>query len=331
MEVLFGAQSQGHIPERKKNRMDLKRVNLLYRDILGPFPERVPLNLETLDTEDCGDFTRSLIAWDNDADERVHGYLLHPKGERPTYPAVLAFHGHGPWELGKKSTAGVDGAPDRSYLGPDLARRGFVVLCGDAICWGHRQNPGGKPDGVMYERVVAMRLLAEGRCMAGQYVWDAIRQCDVLQSLNFVDGERIGAMGISMGSGHSWLSAMVEKRIRALVGVSSFYTYKALWSPPISHCYMNHLPNVLKYGLETYDLFGLIAPRPFLMINGRTEPQDPVEATQELYEKAKPAWEAQGAGDEFQLHLHEGGHGLTPESRKMAYDWLVSKLQTGQE
>ena len=239
---------------------------------------------------------------------------------------MLVFDGHGPWELGKKSTAGVGVEAGRPCLAPDLARRGFVALCGDAICWGDRRNPGAGPSGVMYERVVAMRLLAEGRCMAGQYVWDAIRQCDVLQALDFVDGTRIGAMGISMGSGHSWLSAMAEPRIRALVGISSFYTYKALYAPPISHCYMNHLPNVLKYGIETYDLFKLIAPRPFLMINGVTEPQDPVEATRELYEKAKPAWEKQGAGDELQLHFHEGGHGLTPESREMAYDWLASKL-----
>jgi dienelactone hydrolase len=306
--------------------MNLKKVEERYREILGPFPERVLLNMETLEEEDCGDFTRSLIAWDNDANERVRGYLLRPKGVYEKRPAVLAFHGHGAWDQGKKSTAGVEADAGKPCLGPDLARRGLVVLCGDAICWGNRQNPAGEPSGVMYERVVAMRLLAQGRCMASQYVWDAMRQCDVLQALDFVDGERIGAMGISMGSGHSWLSAMVEKRIRALVGVSSFYTYKALYAPPMIHCYMNYLPNVLKYGIETYDLFQLIAPRPFLMVNGVTEPQDPVEATRELYEKAKPAWEAANAGDEFQLHFHEGGHGLTPETREMAYDWLVSKL-----
>jgi hypothetical protein len=153
-----------------------------------------------------------------------------------------------------------------------------------------------------------------------------MRQCDVLQSLYFVDGERIGAMGVSMDSGHSWLSATVEPRIRALVGVSSFYTYKALCAPPIRHCFMNHLPNEIKYGLETYDLFRLIAPRPFLMINGTTEPQDPVAATQELYDKARPAWEAAGAGDDFRLLFHEAGHGLTPETRLATFDWLIKKL-----
>jgi hypothetical protein len=52
---------------------------------------------------------------------------------------------------------------------------------------------------------------------------------------------------------------------------------------------MNHLPRVIEYGLETYDFFKMIAPRPFLMINGTTAPQDPVEATQEVYNKAKSA------------------------------------------
>ena len=307
--------------------MNIERIESIYREILGPFPDRVPLDLRTIDQEDCGDFTRSLVSWQNDAEERVEGYLLKPKTtDAEKLPAVMAFHGHGAWDLGKKSTAGVEPEEGRSYLGPDLARRGFVVLCGDAICWGPRQNPAGKPAGVMYERVVAMRLLAQGRCMASQYVWDAIRQCDVLESLDCVDEHRIGAIGVSMGSGHSWLSAMVEKRIAALVGVSSFYTYKALYKPPISHCYMNHLPGVLKYGIETYDLFELIAPRPFLMINGRTEEQDPVEATRELYDRARHAWEAVGAGVDFKLHFHDEGHGFTPETRQMAYEWLERKL-----
>ena len=306
--------------------MDFERIDSIYREILGPFPQRVPLNLETVEEEACEGYTRSLIRWQNDAEEQVYGYLLKPLDLEDKRPAVMAFHGHGAWDQGKRSTAGVEPEEGRSYLGPDLARHGFVVICGDAKGWGHRQNPAGKPNGVMYERVIAMKLLAQGRCMASQYVWDAVRQCDVLQSLEEVDGDRIGAIGISMGSGHSWLSAMVEKRIRALVGVSSFYTYKALYEPPISHCFMNHLPGVFKYGIETYDLFGLIAPRPFLMINGKTAEQDPVEATRELYERAKPAWESHGAGNAFQLHFHEEGHGLTPETREMAYEWLVTHL-----
>jgi dienelactone hydrolase len=307
--------------------LEFKEIDRLYRDILGPFPDRVPLNVEVIEEEVCEGFTRTLIAWDNDADERVRGYVLRSLEAVGNQPAMMVFHGHGPWELGKKDTAGVvDRGGGRVALGPELAKRGFVVMCGDAICWGDRQNPAGDPDGVAYERVVAMRLMAEGRCMAGQYVWDAIRQCDVLESLEGVDGSRIGAMGVSMGSGHSWLSAMVEHRIRALVGISSFYTYKALYAPPIKHCYMNHLPNVIKHGLETYDLFELIAPRPFLMINGTTEPQDPVEATQELYDRAKHAWEAEGAGDDFKLVFHEEGHGLTPDTRKLALDWVAEKL-----
>ena len=306
--------------------MDLNQIETVYRSILGPFPERVPLEIEHISEEACDGFSRTLISWNNDAAERVHGYLLELPGDKSLRPAVMAFHGHGSFENGKKSTAGVD-MGDKPCLGPDLARRGFRVLCGDAICWGHRQSPDPEHGGSAFEQVTAMRLIAEGRCMAGQYVWDAIRQCDVLQSLKGVDGERIGAIGISMGSGHSWLSAMVEKRIRVLVGISSFYTYKALYAPPIRHCYMNHLPNVLKHGLETWDLFRLIAPRPFLMINGSTEIQDPVEATQELYDKARPAWEAAGAGDDFQLHFHEGGHGLTPASRELAYEWLTGKLK----
>jgi hypothetical protein len=198
--------------------VDLKEIDRLYRSMLGPFPERVPTNVEFLEEEECDGFTRSLIAWDNDATERVRGYLLRPTSGSAKLPAMMAFHGHGAWESDKKSTAGVDVQEGRVALGP------------------------------------------------------------------------------------------------------------APQSTAIKHCFMNHLPNVLKYGLETYDLFRLIAPRPFLMINGSTEPQDPVVATQELFDKAKSAWEEVGAGDEFRPLFHEAGHGLTPATRVTACDWLVEKL-----
>ena len=46
--------------------MELEEIDRLYRSILGPFPERVPLNVEFLSEEKCDGFTRSLIAWDNE-------------------------------------------------------------------------------------------------------------------------------------------------------------------------------------------------------------------------------------------------------------------------
>ena len=55
--------------------MELHELQRLYLDILGPFPDPVPLEMETLEEEDCGSFTRALIAWNNDAAEREEGHL----------------------------------------------------------------------------------------------------------------------------------------------------------------------------------------------------------------------------------------------------------------
>ncbi|MEE2752713.1 MAG: hypothetical protein VX910_01930, partial [Candidatus Latescibacterota bacterium] len=87
--------------------MQLEQIDRLYREILGPFPEHVDLNVEVIEEESCDGFTRTLIAWDNDAEERVRGYILRPEVDGGDRPAMMVFHGHGPWELGKKDTAGV--------------------------------------------------------------------------------------------------------------------------------------------------------------------------------------------------------------------------------
>jgi len=309
--------------------MQREEVDRIYRKILGPFPERVPLNIEIVSEEDCGEFTRALLTWDNDARERVEGYLLRPAAPSGQHPAILAFHGHGNhYDTGKEETAGTPIPKGRNWcFGPDLARRGFVVLCGDALSFGKRASDVPRWEGRIYERVVAMRLLAEGRCMAAQYVWDAVRQCDVLATFDCVDPRRIGAIGLSMGSGHAWLAAAAEPRIRALVAMASFYTFDALYRPAMRHCFLNYLPHVLEYGVETYDLFGLIAPRPFLMINGLDNPQsDPPAVTRELYEKAKPAWRAEDAAEAFQLLEHPEGHVPPAEVIQRGYAWLEKWL-----
>ena len=52
----------------------------LFRDIPGPFPERVPLNLEMLGVMDCGACERSLIAWETADTAAEFKLLFHEAG-----------------------------------------------------------------------------------------------------------------------------------------------------------------------------------------------------------------------------------------------------------
>jgi hypothetical protein len=71
-----------------------------------------------------------------------------------------------------------------------------------------------------------------------------------------------------------------------------------------------------------YDVFPLVAPRPLLMINPTGSFEDPLPATQELYEKSRWAWEEAGHGDALALEIFEGKHEFPPPMRQKALEWF---------
>src|ERR1019366_8027936 len=96
---------------------------------LAPWPERVPLDLETTEEEACDGYRRHRIVFDVEEFMSVPAYLLVPDDRKSPGPAVLAAHGHGP---GKSRVCGVEsGAPPGSDYAAELARRGYVVLAPD--------------------------------------------------------------------------------------------------------------------------------------------------------------------------------------------------------
>lgn len=108
------------------------------------------------------------------------------------YPAIMSNH---PIGSCKEQTAG-------NVYGAALAEAGFVVIVPDASFQG---GSGGSP-----------RWVED----AEQRVRDYRDVIDYLQQLPYVDTERIGILGICGGGGYSIKSAIIDKRIKALVSIT---------------------------------------------------------------------------------------------------------------
>lgn len=108
------------------------------------------------------------------------------------YPAIVSNH---PIGSCKEQTAG-------NVYGAALAEAGFVVIVPDASFQG---GSGGSP-----------RWLED----AEQRVRDYRDVIDYLQRLPYVDPDRIGILGICGGGGYSVKTAIIDKRIKALVTIT---------------------------------------------------------------------------------------------------------------
>ena len=310
---------------------DLDQVRAAFRDCFGSFDEKrrqcPPLDLTVLDQVDVGGgLVREKVRYQVEPGEYVPAYLLRPAKPIGPLAAIIAFHGHGgKYHVGKEDVVGADTefADVGMGFGLQFARAGYVVLCPDSVCFGERINPFPErwPD-AFWERVVAMRETALGGCMARKNVWDNMRAIDVLQTLPYVDPERIGGCGLSMGSGMTFYTMICEPRLKVGVAVCSMYTLQVLYGQPLLHCFMNWIPRMVDKGLEMYDVFPLIAPRPLMLVNPTQSREDPLPETRELYEKSKWAWLEAGRADAFHLEVFEGTHEFPAPMRMKALEWF---------
>ncbi|ENM5935523.1 alpha/beta hydrolase [Vibrio mimicus] len=133
-------------------------------------------------------FRNADMAWDMSA------LVLFPKGfnESKRYPTMISVH---PFGSCKEQTSSA-------VYGKALAELGYVVIAFDASFQG---ESGGFP-----------RYVED----PSQRVEDISRVIDYAVTLPYVDENRIGGLGICGGGGYIINSALTEKRLKAVVGIT---------------------------------------------------------------------------------------------------------------
>ncbi|HHX8319122.1 TPA: alpha/beta hydrolase [Vibrio alginolyticus] len=133
-------------------------------------------------------FRNADMAWDMSA------LILFPEGfnESKRYPTMISVH---PFGSCKEQTSSA-------VYGKTLAELGYVVIAFDASFQG---ESGGLP-----------RYVED----PSQRVEDISRVIDYAVTLPYVDENRIGGLGICGGGGYMINSALTEKRLKAVVGIT---------------------------------------------------------------------------------------------------------------
>ena len=290
--------------------------------LLGTVPATSPpLAPEQVERKDLGDVVREKVTYAVETDDRVPAFVLLPKKGKGPYPAVLCHHQHGGlFQVGKDGPAGLDSDVNQHYA-LELARRGYVTLVFDALCFNERQDPTGKLKGGEYERYQAMYRLSEGKTLQGKYVWDARRSLDYLASRPEVDASRMGMIGHSLGGQQTLFTAAIDTRIRAAVSSCGFGSLRVLKRDHINHNYALFVPELACRG-DYGAVLALMAPRPFLAAARTDDPIFPKDGFKETIAAARHAYRAAGADDRLSTFFEPGGHAFSPTMHQAAYAWL---------
>lgn len=305
--------------------------------LLGGRPEAAPLEAEWAgavqgETELGG----RVVAWTR----HELSYRAEPRGRVPAWlftrtvadpltdagavprPAILYLHSHsGDYSRGRsESLLGKQRVPPG--LAPRLVGAGFNVLAADFRCFGDRAEE--------VEGESARRHLLQGTTLWGRMLWDQVRALDLLEQLPGVDAERIGCLGFSMGSTAGWWLAALDRRIAAGAGLCCLSTYRAMTAGGVLHRHGLYffVPRAAEIGVP--GILALIAPRPFLFLNGDQDEASPVDGARSAVWEAREAGRRSGTGDRLALEVFKGcGHEMTPEMIERSVGWLADELGSG--
>lgn len=292
-------------------------------------PERPNLDLRIHETvEVAGLYQRQLVSYQVESDERAHAYLgipLKPKGK---LPAIVALHGT--YEKGKMRAAGLVDNPDKAYL-DHLCRRGYVVIAPEHFVSGHRVPPEGPYETArFYEKHPQWTAV-------GKFTYEHSIAIDVLETLEVVDTDYIGALGHSLGGHGTFFLAAYDDRVRAAASncAASFFRHNPRvegWSRDRWYIYFKPIrEGLLRKELppiDFHEIISLITPRAFLDLAGLNDGNPGTQRQRVLMlMKIMEVYELEGAPENFSFYIHGRGHSVAHESRSLMYGFMDAHLK----
>lgn len=264
----------------------------------------------------------------------------------------------------KSSRQWIDKNFDGVYFADSLARLGYVVLVNDALYWGERStdeaqlwsklNYGSEDDlpaeyrnlekkerkdsikalkTRVYEgqRIQYDQLQEEGRIWAEKILEDDAESARLLAQMEFVDAERIGAFGFSMGAHRCWLLAAFCSEVRCGAALSWMTTFAAHRYDNASDLSMRIQP--MRDTMEFSGIAKHLYPKPMLFLSGETDhlfPRDEVAKAfsemEKIYRDKAAADTENGPEHELKTVFFPDGHHCGKAVQSIIVDFLDSNL-----
>lgn len=290
-------------------------------NLLGDLPDLSRrISALKLAEEEHESYVLEKLVLDLNGVEPVPAYLVHPHKQGERRPTFLYNHAHGgDYVLGKDELLlGRSGLQKPAYA-EELTQRGYSALCIDA--WGFGERRGRS------ESEIFKQMLWSGQVMWGMMVYDSLRAIDYLVSRQDVDANRLGTIGISMGSSMAWWVAALDTRVKVCIDICCLTDYQALIDSRglDGHGIYYYVPGLLKY-FTTAQINSLIAPRAHLSLAGNYDHLTPPNGLDKIDKELREVYNAEGAAERWKLLRYETGHFETAAMREEILSFIEHHL-----
>src|SRR5690606_29473325 len=280
-------------------------------DIVGPFPNKSPLNAKVVRTVKRVGYKIEHIVYESQPGFYVTSSMFIPEGmdEKGKAPAIIYCSGHS--ALGYRSEVYL-------HVIANLVKKGFIVFAFDPVGQGERleyynaetetsEIPGANKNEHTY---VGSQAFILGSSLARYMIWDGIRAVAYLLCRKEVDPARIGITGRSGGGKKSAYIAAMEDRIYAAYPENYLTTFTRLLQTRGPQDADQNLYNWTPSGIDQPDYLLVRAPKPALMITS-TRDMFSIQGSMESGKEVSRIYKAYGKEENFTRAEDDAPHAST--------------------
>ncbi len=300
-------------------RQDLVKDKLM--GIVGPFPEKTPLNVRITGTIKKEGYRIDKIVYEAMPGYYVTGCLYVPDGIKGKAPAILNVIGHNQEAFR---------APLYQVINYNLAKKGMIVFAIDPPGQGeHVQyfDPKINFSSIGYTVIehcyFGNQCFLSGSSAARYFIWEGMRAIDYLVSRKDVDPERIGVTGFSGGGTITSYISAFDERVKVSVPCSWATANRRLLETKGGQDGESIFMHGVAEGITFEDLLEVRAPKPTLMTFVSRDEYLCLQGAREAYSEAKIAYNAFGREDNLELVEDDSKHWMTPKIRLAIYAFFM--------
>lgn len=239
---------------------------------------------------------------------------------------------------------------DGAYMADTLASMGYVVLVPDALYWGDRcpedarrwselsfGDTGDAQDSRMKDSVKVLKkrvfdgqrqvydsLMSRGTVWAEKILQEDKSAASLLASLPYVDKERIGVFGFSMGAHRCWLLSVFSTDVKCGAAVCWMMCKKDYDDSSVSDLSMR-IP-ALRDRYDFPEVASMACPKPMLFINGEDDSLFPEHSAAQAFDMIDSVYARHGSEAFVKTMFVPGGHHCGAQVQDEVYRFFEEHL-----